>query len=68
MSPYEAGYDCGINGAGKRNCHFSFFGSIESMKEWERGKHDADRLSGKRNKQPRKVEKTKVSRARGSKD
>jgi hypothetical protein len=42
MTPYEAGYDCGKNGANETNCHFSIFGSRENTKEWERGKRDAE--------------------------
>lgn len=42
-SAYDAGYDCGLNGAAERNCHFSFFGSPASTKEWERGKADGER-------------------------
>jgi hypothetical protein len=37
-TPYHAGRDCGLHGANMRNCHFGFFGSKESMQEWERGK------------------------------
>lgn len=40
---YRRGYNCGLNGANTENCHFSIFSSLEKMKEWERGKADAER-------------------------
>lgn len=43
---YDAGYDCGVNGASERNCHISFFGSRASTKEWERGKAAGDAAKG----------------------
>ena len=42
MTPYEAGYDCGSNGANTVNCHFSIFSLPEDTKEWERGKRDGE--------------------------
>lgn len=39
---YKMGYDCGINGANKTNCHFSIFSSPENTKAWEKGKSDAE--------------------------
>lgn len=35
---YEAGYDCGLNGANTTNSNFKYFTSQESMQEWNRGK------------------------------
>lgn len=43
---YDAGYDCGKNGANTHNCHFSFFSSPSLTKEWERGKSDAEKQTG----------------------
>lgn len=40
---YEAGYNCGVRGPNTDNCHFGFFGSPASTKEWERGKAAGDR-------------------------
>jgi len=40
-SAYDAGLDYGKNGANTDNCHFGYFGTKESMQEWERGKRDA---------------------------
>ena len=40
--PYEAGYDCGQNGANLDNCNFTWFRSPEYTAEWERGKADAE--------------------------
>lgn len=36
------GYDCGINGADEKNCHFSLFTTSELTKAWEQGKKKAD--------------------------
>lgn len=43
MTPYEAGFECGKNGANTTNCHFSFFSSPERTVEWEKGKKDGER-------------------------
>ena len=40
---YRRGYDCGVNGANMENCHFAIFSTHKKMKEWERGKADADK-------------------------
>ena len=40
---YNMGFDCGKNGANLKNCHFSIFNSQSNMKEWERGKRDAEK-------------------------
>lgn len=37
MTPYEAGYDAGKNGANTTNCNFSIFSKPEKTREWERG-------------------------------
>ena len=42
MTPYQAGYDCGKNGANTKNCHFTLFSSPDKMAEWERGKRAAE--------------------------
>lgn len=36
---YEAGKDCGVNGATLENCHFGLFASPEMTKAWEDGKN-----------------------------
>lgn len=36
-SPYDAGYDAGLNGANADNCHFGWFNKPENTNEWERG-------------------------------
>lgn len=41
-SPYAAGFDCGMNGANTRNCHFNWFSDASRTAEWERGKIDAE--------------------------
>lgn len=38
---WEAGYDCGKEGANTLNCHFSHFSSERKMKVWEEGKRAA---------------------------
>lgn len=38
---YRAGYDCGMNGASEKNCHFSLFSTKDKMQSWERGKSQA---------------------------
>ena len=35
-SSYDAGFDCGLNGADNFNSHYRYFQSKESMQEWER--------------------------------
>jgi hypothetical protein len=40
---YQAGRDCGKNGANTTNCHFTIFSSKENTRAWERGKADAER-------------------------
>ena len=42
-SAYVAGYDCGMNGADDKNCHFSIFSSPENTMAWEKGKREAER-------------------------
>lgn len=39
---YAMGYDCGMNGADEKNCHFSLFSSIENTRAWEAGKKQAE--------------------------
>lgn len=41
MTPYQAGYDCGKNGANTENCNFKWFDTPENTKEWERGKEES---------------------------
>lgn len=38
---FNAGYDCGLNGASDQNCHFSFFSSSQNTTAWENGKRAA---------------------------
>ena len=40
MTPYEHGFDAGMNGANMVNCHFAIFNSLERTREWERGNAD----------------------------
>lgn len=42
-TPYAAGRDCAKNGPNEVNCHFRWFGSVETTSEWERGKRDGDK-------------------------
>lgn len=39
---YDAGYDCALNGANDKNCHFGWFSSPSFTREWERGKRDGE--------------------------
>lgn len=39
---YRAGFDCGLNGANEKNCHFAIFSSKENTLEWERGKRNGE--------------------------
>lgn len=43
MTPYDAGYDCGLNGSNTVNCHFGIFSTPEQTREWERGKADGEK-------------------------
>ena len=38
---FAMGYDCEMNGADEKNCHFSLFSSPEKTKAWESGKEKA---------------------------
>ena len=44
---YKAGFDCGINGANTKNCHFAYFGNKEKTASWEEGKRDGERAKSK---------------------
>ena len=37
---YDMGYDCGLNGPNKENCHYSIFSKPEYKQAWERGNRD----------------------------
>lgn len=39
---YEAGFDCGKNGATTDNCHFKYFSRQSMTEAWERGKLAGD--------------------------
>jgi DnaJ-class molecular chaperone len=39
---YEMGFDCGVNGANTRNCHFSIFSEPRFTAAWENGKKAAE--------------------------
>jgi ribosome modulation factor len=39
---YAMGYDCGMNGADAKNCHFSLFSKPEYTRAWEDGKRQAE--------------------------
>ena len=39
---HKMGYDCGVNGANLKNCHFTIFGQKEFTKVWEEGKKKAE--------------------------
>jgi len=41
---YQAGYDCGINGATTGNCHFSYFATKELMETHSQGVKDAKKF------------------------
>ena len=49
---YRRGYDCGVNGANTENCHFAIFSTHKKMKEWERGKADADKHGNRQTPNP----------------
>jgi len=42
-SAYRHGWDCGKNGPSPVNCHFSLFGTKQTMQAWECGKRDGER-------------------------
>jgi hypothetical protein len=44
-TPYLAGYDCGLNGANEKNCHFGWFSTVAHTRAWEHGKADGDAAS-----------------------
>lgn len=39
---YDAGYDCGLNGANTANCHFAYFSTPDETRMWELGKRNAE--------------------------
>jgi len=41
-TPYDAGYDCAINGASLRNCHYGWFGTLARTRQWELGRLDGE--------------------------
>ena len=47
FTPYDAGYDCGLNGANATNSSFRWFLTRGNMEEWQLGKHDAERVKSK---------------------
>ena len=49
IDSYNAGFDCGKNGANTKNCHFSFFASETLTKAWEEGKKKGEiaRMKGR---------------------
>lgn len=48
---YDMGFDCGMNGANKINCHFSLFATREQTKRWEHGRDVALKTKAARAKQ-----------------
>ncbi len=40
---FTMGYDCGLNGADTKNCHFSLFSSPANTAAWEAGKAQAEK-------------------------
>ena len=46
---YNAGYDCGMNGANTNNCAITYFSTKEKTTRWEAGKKqgDIDKQKGK---------------------
>lgn len=42
LDAFNAGFDCGMNGANTTNCHFGLFSSREMTAAWERGKRVAN--------------------------
>ncbi len=52
---YNAGYDCGYNGANEQNCHFKHFATHETMHEWSKGKRDGETAKDKEHRIDRKI-------------
>lgn len=52
QTAYNAGYDCGQNGATMQNCHFSIFSSPAARDAWTEGKADAEAGRPNRYNQP----------------
>ena len=42
QTAYDAGYECGLNGATLQNCHFTLFPTIDHAKAWSEGKETAE--------------------------
>ena len=42
---YNAGFDCGLNGANIENSHFLIFSSDDNITAWEHGKHEGGAMS-----------------------
>ena len=36
-TPYEAGFDAGVNSPNEDNCNYSWFNTPENTKQWEMG-------------------------------
>ena len=36
-TPYEAGFDAGVNLPNEENCNFSWFNTKENTRQWEMG-------------------------------
>lgn len=41
-SAYDAGFDAGVNGSNTINTNFKWFRTKDNMREWERGKRNAE--------------------------
>lgn len=39
---FQAGFDCGMNGANTTNCAIKYFSSKDKTKKWEEGKKAGD--------------------------
>jgi len=60
---FAMGYDCEMNGADEKNCHFSLFSSPENTKAWESGKEKARLTKRAADVKPRRVVKAKSRKA-----
>lgn len=44
VESYNAGFDCGVNGADANNCAIKYFSTQETMHAWEQGKKHAEEI------------------------
>ena len=60
---FAMGYDCEMNGADEKNCHFSLFSSPGRTKAWESGKEKARLTKRAADVKPRRAVKVKSRKA-----